>query len=87
MVLTNNQLDSFTGDDHYPKELDIIGKKPIPDYPQSLEEVRSKAKCLNRIELRGPTCTVFCNLKLTCGHLSPVTHHASSVEQVEQSLL
>jgi len=62
------------GDDSYPSEPDIIGKKPIPDFPQSLEEMRAKAVHMNRLELRGPTCQAYCNIKLNCGHLSPFTY-------------
>ena len=62
------------GDSMYPAEPDIIGRKPVPDYPQTVPEMRAKAVDLNRIELRGPTCVSFCNIKLPLGHLSPVTH-------------
>ena len=57
----------FIGDDDYPSEPDVIGKKPIPDLPQSLEEMRAKATHMNRLEIRGPTCQAYCNVKLECG--------------------
>ncbi|CAG2109710.1 unnamed protein product [Medioppia subpectinata] len=62
------------GDDSYPSDPDLIGKKPIPDFPQSLEEMRAKTVHMNRLELRGPTCQAYCNIKLNCGHLSPFTY-------------
>ena len=62
------------GDSMYPESPDIIGKKPVPDFPQSVAEMRAKASSLNRIELRGPTCMAFCNVKLPLGHLSPITY-------------
>lgn len=62
------------GDSMYPDEPDFIGKKPVPDFPQSVAELRAKATFLNRIELRGPTCMAVCNIKLPLGHYSPITY-------------
>lgn len=63
------------GDSMYPNDPDVIGKKPVPDYPQSVLDIRSQSSELNRIELRGPTCMSFCNIKLPYGHLTPITYH------------
>jgi len=62
------------GDTMYPEIPDIIGKKPVPDYPQTVVEMRSKSPSLNRIELRRPICQSVCNVKLLYGHLSPITY-------------
>lgn len=77
------------GDSMYPAEPDIIGRKPVPDYPQTVPEMRAKAVDLNRIELRGPTCMSFCNIKLPLGHLSPMTHPPPNISSstTSQSML
>lgn len=74
---TDGALSVLPGDDGYPENPDIIGRKPVPDFPQSLAEMRAKSRLFNRIELRGPRCTSFCNQQLPCGHLSPITYPAS----------
>ena len=61
------------GDSLYPEKPDLIGRKPVPDYPQTLAEIRAQSGSLNRIELRGPICMTHCNFKLPCGHLAPIT--------------
>ena len=68
------------GDSMYPENPDVIGKKPVPDYPQSVLEIRNKTIDLNRIELRGPTCMSFCNIKLPNGHLAPITYHIPNTQ-------
>ena len=75
------------GDSMYPEDPDIIGRKPVPDFPQSLPEMRAKAIDLNRIELRGPICMSFCNIKLPHGHLSPVTYPPQDLGSTTQSML
>lgn len=72
-------ISALPGDSMYPEDPDLIGKKPVPDYPQSLQEMRDKSPVLNRIELRGPTCTSFCNISLPYGHLSPITYPQPSI--------
>lgn len=67
-------LSLLPGDDMYPETPDIIGRKPVPDYPQTLMEMRARSKVFNRIELCGPTCMSFCNTQLANGHLSPITY-------------
>ncbi|RWS06891.1 Nucleoside diphosphate-linked moiety X motif 19-like protein, partial [Dinothrombium tinctorium] len=67
-------LSLLPGDDLYPKIPDVIGRKPVPDFPQTLSEMRAKAVSINRIELRGPTCVALCNQTLSCGQLIPVTY-------------
>lgn len=69
------------GDSMYPEAPDIIGKMPVPDHPQSVADIRVKSPSLNRIELRGPTCTSICNIKLPLGHLSPITYPAEEAMQ------
>lgn len=69
------------GDSMYPEAPDIIGRKPVPDYPQTVAEIRAKSPSLNRIELRGPTCMSICNVKLPLGHLSPITHPSQDIMQ------
>lgn len=62
------------GDEFYPEHPDIMGRKPVPDYPETLAEYGSRAKVLNRLEIRGPVCHARSNIKLPCGHLKPVSH-------------
>jgi len=81
----NGAISALPGDDTYPQDPDLIGKKPIPDYPQTLEEMRVKTTHMNRLELRGPTCQAFCNIKLNCGHLSPMTY--PPIQTIAQSML
>ena len=69
------------GDSMYPEAPDIIGRKPVPDFPQTVTEIRAKSPSLNRIELRGPTCTSICNVKLPLGHLSPITYPSQDIVQ------
>lgn len=71
---SDGAISLLPGDDAYPTKPDIIGLKPVPDYPQTLAQMRSQVVNLNRIELRGPVCTCLCNCKLTCGHLSPISN-------------
>lgn len=61
-------------DDLYPQDPDFVGLKPVPDFPQTLDEMRLKFKNFNRIELRGPVCSCICTCKLSCGHPSPKTY-------------
>ncbi|XP_054165331.1 acyl-coenzyme A diphosphatase NUDT19-like isoform X2 [Oppia nitens] len=82
---SDGAISVLPGDDNYPREPDIIGKKPIPDFPQSLEEMRAKAIHMNRLEMRGPICQTYCNMKLNCGHLSPFTY--PPISTVVQSML
>ncbi|RWS30808.1 Nucleoside diphosphate-linked moiety X motif 19-like protein [Leptotrombidium deliense] len=59
---------SFPGDDTFGKTQEQSVKTMT-----SLEENRAKSTNLNRIELLAPVCTVYCNIKLPCGHYSPIT--------------
>ncbi|RWS01313.1 Nucleoside diphosphate-linked moiety X motif 19-like protein [Dinothrombium tinctorium] len=61
------------GDDLYPKIPELIGSKPIPDFPQTLSEMREKAVKINRIESRGAISIAISNVT-SCGHLIPVTY-------------
>lgn len=70
------------GDEFYPEQPDIYGRKPVPDYPESLAEYGNRAKVINRLEIRGPVCHARANIKLPCGHLQPVSH-----EQLESAVL
>lgn len=75
------------GDSLYPDKPDFIGRKPVPDFPQTLAETRAHSGSLNRIELRGPICMTYCNFKLPCGHLSPITFPPSPSAPATQSAL
>jgi nucleoside diphosphate-linked moiety X motif protein 19 len=79
-------LSVLPGDDLYPQQPDIIGRKPIPDFPQSLEEMRTKSRAINRLELRGPTCTAICNMNPSCGHLAPATYPPLSSTMLQSML-
>jgi len=70
------------GDEFYPEQPDILGRKPVPDNPETLAEYGSRAKIINRLEIRGPVCHARANIKLPCGHLKPVSH-----EQLELAVL
>lgn len=70
------------GDEFYPEQPDIQGRKPVPDFPETLAEYGSRAKVINRLEIRGPVCHARANIKLPCGHLKPVSH-----EQLELAVL
>lgn len=62
------------GDEFYPEKPDYQGRKPVPDYPETLAEMANKAKVLNRLEIRGPVCHARANAKPPCGHLLPKDH-------------
>lgn len=62
------------GDEFYPKQPDILGRKPVPDNSETLAEYRSRSKIVNRLEIRGPVCHARSNIKLSCGHLKPKSH-------------
>lgn len=70
------------GDEFYPDQPDIMGRRPVPDFPETLAEYGSKAKIINRLEIRGPVCHARSNVKLSCGHLRPLSH-----EQLEIAVL
>lgn len=70
------------GDEFYPEQPDILGRKPVPDFPETLAEYGSRAKVINRLEIRGPVCHARANIKLSCGHLQPVSH-----QQLELAVL
>lgn len=70
------------GDEFYPEQPDILGRKPVPDFPETLAEYGSRAKVINRLEIRGPVCHARANIKLSCGHLQPVLH-----QQLEEAVL
>lgn len=67
-------ISTLPGDELYPKDVDLFGKLPMPDYPLSINEMREKSIKINRIELRGIVCLSLCNQQLNCGHLSPVSY-------------
>ncbi|KAG9509186.1 Nucleoside diphosphate-linked moiety X motif 19 [Fragariocoptes setiger] len=62
------------GDEFYPSEPDLMGRKPVPDHPETLAEVGNRAKSINRLEIRGPVCHARANVELPCGHLQPISH-------------
>ncbi|XP_053202845.1 acyl-coenzyme A diphosphatase NUDT19-like [Panonychus citri] len=77
---SDGAISLLPGDDAFPSEPDIIGLKPVPDFPETLAQMKSQVTNINRIELRGPVCTCLNNCRLTCGHLSPVPAPSSSVK-------
>lgn len=62
------------GDEFYPDQPDIQGRKPVPDNAETLAEFGSRAKIVNRLEIRGPVCHARANIELTCGHFKPKPH-------------
>lgn len=62
------------GDEFYPEQPDILGRKPVPDYPETLSEYGSRAKIINRLEIRGPVCSARSNISPGYGHFPPVSH-------------
>lgn len=70
------------GDEFYPEHPDIMGRKPVPDNSETLAEYGSRARIINRMEIRGPVCNARANIKLPCGHMKPVLH-----EQLEMAVL
>ncbi|KAI1281965.1 Nucleoside diphosphate-linked moiety X motif 19 [Halotydeus destructor] len=80
-------LSVLPGDDFYPAEPDMIGTKPVPDYPQTVDEMYRKSKNVNRIVLKGPTCKALCNIELNCGHLSPITYPEPSDPATQSSMV
>lgn len=73
------------GDDLYPEEPDYTGiAKPI-EFLEPLESLRSGSKRLHRMEIRGPQCTMYCNITPPCGHLQPLTYRSS--QPIVQSFL
>ncbi|XP_071035660.1 acyl-coenzyme A diphosphatase NUDT19 isoform X2 [Parasteatoda tepidariorum] len=73
------------GDDLYPTDPDFEGiRKPI-EFENGLEALRAKSKNLHRMEIRGPQCTMYCNVTPSCGHLQPLTFKSS--QPIVQSFL
>lgn len=69
--LKDGALLALPGDDFYEAGPEVNSK-----YLPTIQEVRLKSKYLNRIELRAPTMTAVCNIKLPYGHESPVSYPA-----------
>ncbi|XP_003737550.1 nucleoside diphosphate-linked moiety X motif 19 [Galendromus occidentalis] len=66
------------GDDLYPTEPDLLGVGPGPDFPFSLEEMRSRCSNLNRIDVQGPFACAHCNITPSRGMLSPISYAGTS---------
>lgn len=62
------------GDELYPEDPDLYGVKKSVEYSYALEDMRSRSKCLHRMEIRGPHCTMYCTVSPACGHLQPLTY-------------
>ncbi|XP_035205052.1 nucleoside diphosphate-linked moiety X motif 19-like isoform X1 [Stegodyphus dumicola] len=73
------------GDDLFPEEPDYEGVQKPVEFPHALEDLRSRSKNLHRMEIRGPQCTMYCNVSPSCGHLQPLTYKSS--QPVIQSFL
>lgn len=71
-------ISALPGDDLYPQEPDLIGKKPVQDYPKKLKDLIVPNGKLNRIELRGPTSVVLTNQEPEYGHVTPVSYYRNS---------
>lgn len=74
-----------SGDDLYTDECDEQGVQKSIEYPFALEDLRTRSKNLHRMEIRGPQCTIYCNISPRCGHLQPLTFRSS--QPVVQSFL
>lgn len=68
--------DLFTDEDGDPKSV---------EFPYALEDLRSRSKNLHRMEIRGPQCTIYCNISPPNGHLQPLTYRSS--QPIVQSFL
>lgn len=78
-------INFFLGDDLYTEELDDDGIPKSVEFPYALEDLRSRSKSLHRMEIRGPQCTIYCNISPKCGHLTPLTFRPS--QPIVQSFL
>jgi len=61
------------GDDLYPDEPDYYGKGPGPEYPFSLEDMRSKCSNLNRMDVQGAFACAHCNIEPPRGIPPPIS--------------
>jgi hypothetical protein len=61
---------SYSGDETYPGEPDLMGKKPAQDYPMKLKDLLFPESSLNRIELRDPTLFALGNIESEHSHLT-----------------
>lgn len=73
-------ISALPGDEMYPEEPDLIGKKPVQDYPKKLKELVRPDSILNRIELRGPTSVALTNIEPALGHKKPVSYYRNNEE-------
>lgn len=69
----------------YPAVPDLIGKKPVQDFPKKLKDLISPDSKLNRIELRGPTSLALVNIEPGYGHRSPVAYYRNNEELIQSS--
>lgn len=76
-------ISALPGDELYPTEPDLIGKKPVQDYPKKLKDLIKSDSKLNRIELRGPTSVALTNLEPEYGHLSPISYYRNNEQLFE----
>lgn len=67
--LKDGALLTLPGDECYDKQPEVNSK-----YLPTLEEIRMRAKTLNRIELRAPTMIAVCNVRLDFKHLTPIAY-------------
>jgi len=79
-------VSALPGDEMYPEVPDLIGKKPVQDYPKKLKDLISPGSKLNRIELRGPTSVALVNVESKHGHPSPVSYYRNNEELIQNEL-
>lgn len=78
-------VSALPGDEMYPAEPDLIGKKPVQDYPKKLKDLVRPDSVLNRIELRGPTSLALVNREPMFGHKLPVSYYRNNEELIQQN--
>lgn len=67
-------LSLMPGDDMYPQEPDLLGNDSSKDLSVTLNDLKAQVKNQHHVEMKGMLSRVFCNVKLPCGHLRPLTY-------------
>ena len=76
-------ISALPGDEMYPEDPDLIGKKPVQDYPKKLKDLIRPNSILNRIELRGPASVALTNQDPRLGHKLPVSYYRNNEELID----
>ncbi|XP_023231310.1 nucleoside diphosphate-linked moiety X motif 19-like isoform X1 [Centruroides sculpturatus] len=66
---TDGAISVLPGDDLYPENPPLEGDFANPEYSFTIDELRSKSRNLNRLEINGITCFIQNNSTPTCGHV------------------